>query len=634
MWPDDPAQPLLRAAEPRWLRAAGLVALVAMLAVFFLYHAAFNVPAHPGVDQNGYLVGGKVLARHGTAGLTLDDPFQFVGRMWIGADLGTPDERYYPKYPPGLPLAVALGWWLGLGPTWAFWVNPVLMTLGLAATFMLVRLIAGTGLGLIATAVIATSPAIMGLTTNPNSHAGALAFAAWGLLLALSWTRPGRATYTRAVAAGLCLGIAVTFRYTEGLLLLPAVLAIVLGVRWRSLRSLAQAAAMLAAWGGVVGLMVLYNYLAFGSVTGYDPTNESTGFAWAYFLDNWDTMLRSLDGPGLFMIFPVAVAGMIGLCIWRWRVGLIIAAAIVPSLLTYTFYYWAPSPEGLGYTRFFITQFPALAACAAAAAAMLIDPAPAPGSAPGSARAQPVSHAIAPAPSRAARIGWMLGGGVVAALALLANVTIATPQLESDQLNRLHLHDQATLILEHAPPGSVIICRDQRLLHHLQFVGDYLLYSGEPFDHRTVQRYANVDPDEPQGLQPQRQLALYERLRDMNQAALTAQQQQLIDAAFADGRRVFVAQGYRNLRGRDAEQFGLWRILPADRYATTLATQWDRVAVGRIEPPDDGRRTPRHRPGARPGSRPGSDRGLLVEVTPAPAPAPGSGTARAEGSRE
>jgi hypothetical protein len=611
---------LLRGDERPWERWVFGLGMLGVLGVFFAMMACFNVAAHPGVDQNGYLVGGKILAQRGTAGLSVIDPdtgqvdpYQFVGRMWIGADLGTDRERYYPKYPPGLPLLVAIGWWLGLGPAFAYWINPVCMTLGLGATFLVMRMLAGSGPALLVTAVLASSPAVMGLTTNPNSHAGALCFVTWGMYFALQWSRGGG--WGRAIGAGLCLGMAVTFRYTEGLLVLPAALAVLFGLSWRRLRSYLEMASMGAAWLAVVGAMVAYNYACFGSLTGYDPTNESTGFRIEYFYDNWATMLRALDGPGLFMLFPIAVAGMVGLLLWQWRMGLIMAAWIVPSVLLYTAYYWAPSPEGLGYTRFFVTQFPALGACAAAAGAMAID---------ATQRLRAAGQGATA--TRMGAAGWTLGGGVVAAIAVLVNTQAGLVQIEMDQINRLALQDQARRILDQAPPGSVIISRNQSLLHHLQFVGDYKLYTGEQFDASAVRRLPVSDEDmaEPQGLQPQRRVALYERLKDMDQRALTAEHQRLVDDAFADGRRVFVAQPWRQLTGRDAQQFGLWRILPTDRYDTKLAVTWERQTIGRLaDQAEQDRRVPRFRwAGPRPPQRGGGggERGMLVEVFPVARP--------------
>src|SRR4051812_46365900 len=73
----------------------GLIALLVM-AGFFVLSAGYFAGAHHGVDQNGYLVGGKQMTRPGQIGSTKltprdprtgePDPFQFVGAMWVGVD--------------------------------------------------------------------------------------------------------------------------------------------------------------------------------------------------------------------------------------------------------------------------------------------------------------------------------------------------------------------------------------------------------------------------------------------------------------------------------------------------------------------------------------------------------------------
>lgn len=624
MWPEDGRASLLRGPEgpaERWGYAA---AATAVTLLFWIVVASFNVEAHPGVDQNGYLVGGKVLAFEGAAGLRhLDpatgqpDPFGFVGRMWIGADLGTPQERFYPKYPPGLPFLVAITWWLGR-PELTYWINPVCMTLGVAGSFVIARMIAGSALGLLAMIVVASSPAILGLATNPNSHAGAVCFVTWGMAMAMLWSRWGG--WWRALLAGLCLGAAVTFRYTEGLLIVPAGLLVVFSVVESFMRTgtgspartrLGGGAVMAAGWLAVVGAMVSYNLASFGSITGYDPTRESTGFRWAYFHDNWLTMLRALDDFGLSLVFPLGVAGMIMLAGMRVRVGLVMSSWIVPGLLIYAAYYWAPSPDGLGYTRFFVTQFPAIAACAAAAGAAALS---------ASSAVAPIARGWRKWTGSGPQVGWALAGGAVVALAVLVGSSTARRQLANDQLQRLALADRARVILDHAPPGSVIVSRDSGLMHHLQFVGDYRLLDAQLFDHRTVQR---LDDDlseeeellEPEAFDPQRKAALFARLGGLDQRALTAEQQRLVSQAIERGERVFVAMPWRPLRGRDAEQYGLWRVLPREQYETRPAGQWDRMAVGDLVEERGGRRVPRWgAAGARRTFRPGSDRGLLVEV--------------------
>src|SRR5690606_32287856 len=109
----------------RWLWAA-----VAFVFGGLFLHATLHywAPAHQGVDQNGYLVGGKQFARTGSMGLTPEDPYGFVGRMWIG----TPTQTYYPKYPLGLPFLYAVMLWIGgaaHGVAMAHLVSPITMAL-------------------------------------------------------------------------------------------------------------------------------------------------------------------------------------------------------------------------------------------------------------------------------------------------------------------------------------------------------------------------------------------------------------------------------------------------------------------------------------------------------------------------
>ena len=94
----------------RWTFTAAAIAIAAG----FLYACwCFWVPANAGTDQNGYLYGGRKLAETGTMKYApVDpatgqfDPHQFVGNMWVGADYSKPTERFYPKYPIGLPLII------------------------------------------------------------------------------------------------------------------------------------------------------------------------------------------------------------------------------------------------------------------------------------------------------------------------------------------------------------------------------------------------------------------------------------------------------------------------------------------------------------------------------------------------
>lgn len=504
------------------------VLAMATAAAFFLISVRFFVPAHGGVDQNGYLVGGKQLAEFGSMALAprdgttgRPDPYQFVGRMWIGSDLGSAAERYYPKYPFGLPLLVAAAVRLGGSPA-AYWISPCAMALAVLATFFLARMIAGSFMGWLAMAVVASSPITMTLATNPNSHAATLCCVAWGMYFVLRWCREQGRSWWFGMSGAFLLGFAAAIRYTEGLLVVPLLLAAWTVCRGKPWRTWADAALVLGAWAFPLGVLALHNYAAFGHLTGYDPCNESTGFAWEYFCDNWETMLRQIDNAGLFFVFPVAAAGLV-LMFWSQRMtALILATWIVPCMLVYSFYYWAP--DGLGYMRFFLTILPALAVCAF----WLLNHA---------------GHVLAAAGGTPARFEMhsasAAAAGCLASVALLANVAAGLQGVESDAVNRSAIAAADRVIRSVAPPGSLLFLSDGGLMHQLQFTGDYFLYNQEAFDRRTIQQFKKVQPDEPQGFQPQRQQLLVERFGEYTQAQFTKAQQLIVKAALAGSHRVF-----------------------------------------------------------------------------------------------
>src|SRR5947209_8023023 len=133
-----PPLPPSAAQETPRVRLAFTAIAAAAIAVFVVATHAFWVPAHPGDDQNAYLVSGKLLAAHFPPGLAVDDPYGFVGKMWVAA----PDGRYYSKYPLGLPALVALGIEVcgpARGARMAYWISPAAMALALAALFNLDR---------------------------------------------------------------------------------------------------------------------------------------------------------------------------------------------------------------------------------------------------------------------------------------------------------------------------------------------------------------------------------------------------------------------------------------------------------------------------------------------------------------
>ena len=145
--------------EPFWKRALYFIVMGAILVGYSYMLACYFAPAHPGINQNGYLVGGKNLAEYGTMGMKLKEPYEHLGWMWNLVDRNAKkpgakeDIWFYPKYPIGTGALFAAclkvsqwknhGSWEA-GKIWSFYVNPAGAVLSIAAMFMLVRQFAGS----------------------------------------------------------------------------------------------------------------------------------------------------------------------------------------------------------------------------------------------------------------------------------------------------------------------------------------------------------------------------------------------------------------------------------------------------------------------------------------------------------
>src|SRR5947208_9571974 len=202
------------ASEPKWKRAIFLlIALAFTVGLWILLSSCLApAPGRFGVDENAYLVGGRMIAEHGTPGFKPSDDYQFVGAMWLRTSSGW----YYPKYPFGTSLLYAACVALGRRE-WAFAVSPICTCLAMLGMFFLSRRIVGSFYALLAMIVLAMSPTTLQLAILPNSHAPALCAVVWGMYFLLRWWQSGG--WWLGVPAGLLLGFAVTIRYSEALLL-------------------------------------------------------------------------------------------------------------------------------------------------------------------------------------------------------------------------------------------------------------------------------------------------------------------------------------------------------------------------------------------------------------------------------
>ena len=223
-----PMPPLLH-DEPAAYRWAWLAVGLAVTALFAAVVFRFYAPADAGVDQNAYLVGGRLIAQNHSTRYVLPHPFAFTGGMMVRM----PSGDYFPKYPAGLPLLYACFFWLfgpDKGPVWAFVVSPASATLAVLGTFFLARTVAGSFAAVMAAVLLGTSQVMLSLADNPNSHAACTACIIWGMFLLVRWWQTGN--LFQGALAGFLIGYAFTIRYTEGLLVIPVAIACLTRIRW------------------------------------------------------------------------------------------------------------------------------------------------------------------------------------------------------------------------------------------------------------------------------------------------------------------------------------------------------------------------------------------------------------------
>ncbi len=508
MEPNSPSIP--SQTEPPALRRAFLALALAVAALFLAGTHHYWVPADPNVDENTYLFSGKLLAQTGSPGFVPPDPYSLVGTMWIS----TPEGRFYPKYPLGQTLLVAAAI-KTFGLRAAYLVNPLLMTLALFGAFLLVREAAGSLAGFLGMLAMATSPALLAETNDPDSHAGAVFFTIWGMFLVLRWWRTGKPRH--AALAGLLLGFSAITRYTEGLLLLPMALVVLFQLRRREerRRSLAGAAALAAGWLLPVACQLAFNLRTLHRLNGYAATHESTAFSLEYLARHWGLVLRQFFTLGLPLLFPLTVVGLALLTLRDRRLGVVLWAWTLPNLLLYTAYYWTAGD--ITYTRFFLSIYPPLVL----GMAWLLT--------------RPLRGLEGPRrwAQPAVALAVVLACGAF-------GVRESLPVLKGIQQDQRQAWEAGVAALAAAPPGSVFF-GPQQALFHLQYVGDdYLLYSRALFVPQTLARLDNVDPRAPNPLQPERARALYKLLKRRKPVGMLRLERNLAAAALSRGRRVFL----------------------------------------------------------------------------------------------
>jgi len=501
-------------------------AAFAVAALFVALLAGFFVPTYDGTDENGYMLTGKRLATAGDAAKRTSDPYEFISGNWVEAREGV----YYAKYPVGYPALVALAYRWG-GPDATFWVNPVLATLAVLGIFYLGRVMLNPTAGLFAAILLATNPLQAHFGLSALSHTGSLCFAIWAMYFTWQWwQRGGR---MNAVLSGALTGYAVSIRYTEALLVLPVVAAVISRVR-ADRRALGDWGWMTAA--GLVALtpLIAQHWIAYGSpfVTGYALCKEATGFGWKWLQDNWWLMLQRMDGGGLFLLFPLGIAGLVVLLVRDRARGIFLALWAVPSLLLYAAYYWAPQGEGPGYVRFFVSVFPPL-----------------------------ILGALALLYAAGQNHRWQhVAVGVFVLLVATTNWRETMRQLNRRADRAIFSRATSEMVTQYVPADAVIFAADG-MLNYVEYWGDFRLYAQETFERGALANKLKVlATDEPHPFQRQKAQRIANLLGDKKDGQLVELQRDLIREHLAAGRAVMLLtnrDGMRRWRGRVGEWYRL-----------------------------------------------------------------------------
>lgn len=159
---------------------------------------------------------------------------------------------------------------------------------------------------LLAAILVTVNPLLAHLGLSALSHTGTACSAVWAMYA--TWRCWHGGGWPWAVAGGMLAGAAISVRYTEGLLLLPVVVAMLNrrgDMGWRPMRR------DLVWWvaGLTLALTPLFwqHIIAYGAPwrTGYGLCGEATGFGWRWLRENCWLMLRRMNGTGLPLLFPL-----------------------------------------------------------------------------------------------------------------------------------------------------------------------------------------------------------------------------------------------------------------------------------------------------------------------------------------
>jgi hypothetical protein len=297
----------------------------------------------------------------------------------------------YAKYPFGYPFLAAIGRWFA-GFDGMYWVNPLCTVGAVGFAYLMFRQALRRFTSIVGAILLGFNPLTLYYANDGNSHASTLLCVCLGFWGLLSWMRTH--SWWKGMLGGFALGYACTIRYSEFLLVLPVAFAAATSLfanaaAWaKGTHPLTggQRARAMTDWlfpviGWVIPILVLaiicHNAYGGWGRNGYTYCNEDTGFEWRFMIygalgmgrggfggsnqGNWETLILQMNRTGMFMLWPIAIIGLVGMFSKLPRVGWTLGLWVLPTIFLYMLYYWAPAQEtGVGYLRFFVSVIPGL----------------------------------------------------------------------------------------------------------------------------------------------------------------------------------------------------------------------------------------------------------------------------------
>ncbi len=543
-------------------------------AAFLLLFAGYAVllfsrfaPAITQPDDNGYFAQASLIVRDHTTWFKMASPAQYVGMHW----LLTPDGKLVPRYPAGL--AVIIGAiYATFGWRAAVMTNPLLALGCLFAVFLVTRRVTGRAIwGITAAAVLGINPTFVEHALSGDAHIGVACFLAWAMYLLVVWndTRKGWV----ALLAGIAFGVIPTIRYPDCVMYL-GLGAFVLWSLFGAWRYWEHVLVMAA--GSMVPILpiLIRNQLVLGHFwkTGYELTNEQTGFSKDYFLQHYSLYLENLLTNGMGVFYGLGILGIVGMIGSRkYRgLGLMTALAVIPMVLLYMAYYWAGMGQnGAGIMRFMVPVFVPLTIAGAWVVAEV-----------GNKLALPARVAL-PVVLLAFQGYW--------------GIPEFSARLDQQKLQRENLAVVTGAMEQAIEPGAVVVS-DNGLLQHLDYVRIWKLADQSNYrGGMGFGRFGGRADDQPSPMQPAKQKMianLYSGSLDERKAAFYKD-----CTTWADGKKVYFV-------GTEIDARSLGKVGPAGEMRIVK-----RIQLPKPEVNDNGAGGPGGGFGGPPGGGPGGPGG-------------------------